>query len=108
MTPATETPASLGYRWPAEWEPHAATWVAWPHNRETWPGKYECIPRQFARLVRTIAEFEPVHVLAGGSKVLEASKHYLGDLPNVTFWDIPTNDAWCRDHGSSCYKAACR
>ncbi|MFV1964801.1 MAG: agmatine/peptidylarginine deiminase [Pirellulaceae bacterium] len=99
MKPAIETPASLGYRWPAEWEPHAATWVAWPHNRDTWPGKFECIPQQFALLVRTIAEFEPVNVLAGRHGVFEEAKRLVGDLQNVTLWDIPTDDAWCRDHG---------
>jgi len=94
-----DTPAALGYRWPAEWEPHTATWMAWPHNRETWPGKFHTIPDQFATLVRTIAEFEPVHVLAGGRRVLEDANSYVGDLPNVELWDIPTDDAWCRDHG---------
>ncbi|HKR94933.1 MAG TPA: agmatine deiminase family protein, partial [Candidatus Angelobacter sp.] len=38
------TPHSLGYRMPAEWEPHAATWLAWPHNKNDWPGKFEAIP----------------------------------------------------------------
>ncbi|HET9364853.1 MAG TPA: agmatine deiminase family protein, partial [Candidatus Angelobacter sp.] len=38
------TPRSLGYRMPAEWAPHAATWLAWPHNKNDWPGKFEAIP----------------------------------------------------------------
>jgi agmatine deiminase len=93
------TPASLGYRWPAEWEPHAATWVAWPHNRSSWPGNFEPVPGQFAQMVRTLAEFEPVHVLAGGEPVMAEARRLVGNLPQVTLHDIRTNDAWCRDHG---------
>lgn len=97
--PANATPTQLGYRWPAEWEPHAATWLAWPHNRDTWPGKFDVVPPQFARFVRTLAEFEPAHVLAGGEAVMAQAKSLVGDVTNVTLHDIETNDAWCRDHG---------
>lgn len=93
------TPAQLGYRWPAEWEPHAATWLAWPHNRKSWPGKFEPVPSQFAGLVRTIAEVEPVHVLAGIGDVMANAQELVGNCPNVTLHSIRTNDAWCRDHG---------
>jgi agmatine deiminase len=96
---AKSTPASLGYRWPAEWEPHAATWVAWPHNRDTWPGKFEPVPAQFAQLVRAVAEFEPVNVLVGGENVMAEARSLVGDVPQVILHDIRTNDAWCRDHG---------
>lgn len=96
---AVVTPASLGYRWPAEWESHAATWVAWPHNRNSWPGKFEPVPHQFANLVRILAKYEPVHILAGGEAVMKEAEAFVGDLPNVTLHDIRTNDAWCRDHG---------
>lgn len=96
---ARVTPAALGYRWPAEWEPHAATWVAWPHNRNSWPGKFEPVPPQFAALVRLVAQYEPVHVLAGGEAVMAEAERYVGDVPNVTLHNIRTNDAWCRDHG---------
>ncbi len=44
-------PSSLGYRMPAEWEPHAATWIAWPHNRDDWPGKFAPIPWVYAEIV---------------------------------------------------------
>ena len=50
----SQTPASLGYRVPAEWEPHAATWLAWPHNEKTWPGHFEPIPGVWAGLVETL------------------------------------------------------
>ena len=97
--PTDATPAAVGCRWPAEWEPHAATWVAWPHNRDTWPGRFDVVPPVFARLVRTIAQFEPVKILAGGEQVLAQAESFVGDLPNVTLLDIETDDAWCRDHG---------
>lgn len=99
MRQPDDTPAALGYRWPAEWEPHAATWLSWPHNCNTWPGRFEPIPARFAALVRTLARFEPVHILAGGHEVMAAADELVGRTPNVTLWDIPTNDAWCRDHG---------
>lgn len=92
-------PAALGYRMPAEWEPHAATWLSWPHNLETWPGKFEPVPAVWAELARLLAGFEPVHILAGGEAVLASARRLVGDVPNVTLHDIPTNDAWIRDHG---------
>jgi len=95
----TDTPASLGYRLPAEWEPHAGTWLAWPHKPETWPGKFEPIPGVWATLVRTLAEFEPVHVCAGGEAVMAQARSLVGGVPNVTLHDIATNDVWARDHG---------
>lgn len=86
-------------RWPAEWEPHAATWLAWPHNRDTWPTKFEMIAARFAELVRIIARFEPVSILAGGGEVMADAAKHVNDLPNVQLIDIRTDDAWCRDHG---------
>lgn len=94
-----ETPAALGYRWPAEWEPHVSTWLSWPRNPATWPEKFDLVPGEFAQFVRTLAQFEPVNILAGGRAVMEQSRGLVGDLPNVTLHDIETNDAWCRDHG---------
>lgn len=93
------TPASLGYRWPAEWEPHLATWLSWPHNPETWPGKFDPIPDVWRQLVVALAPNEHVHILAGGASVMRAAQAMVGDVPNVTLHDVPTNDAWMRDHG---------
>ena len=93
------TPASLGYRWPAEWEPHAATWLSWPHNRNSWPNKFEPIPGAFAEFVRVLAEHEPVNILAGGESVMAEAQRNVGSLSAVTLHNIRTNDAWCRDHG---------
>src|SRR5262245_36242222 len=95
----TATPAELGYRFPAEWERHAATWLSWPHNRSSWPGKFEPVPAAWAALARTLAEFEPVHTLAGRPEVMAEALRLVGEVPNVHLHDIPTNDAWTRDHG---------
>ena len=55
MPVPSETPASLGYRLPAEWEPHEATWIAWPHNPEDWPGKFSPIPWVYTEIVRLLS-----------------------------------------------------
>lgn len=86
-------------RLPAEWEPHRATWLSWPHNRDTWPGCFEPIPEVWAELVRVIAAHEPVHVLAGGEAVMADAASRVGLVASVTLHDVATNDAWIRDHG---------
>ncbi|MBX7073454.1 MAG: agmatine deiminase family protein [Pirellulales bacterium] len=91
--------ADQGYRMPAEWEPHAATWLSWPHNPATWPGKFEPIPAVYAKLVETLARHERVRILAGGSEVMRQARDMVGRLENVELFDIPTNDCWMRDHG---------
>ncbi len=96
-----ETPAELGYRWPAEWEPHRATWLSWPHNRDTWPGKYAHVRERFTELVQVLAQFEPVMLLAADGEVRRDADKQVGHLSNVQLIDIPTDDAWCRDHGPS-------
>jgi agmatine deiminase len=93
------SPASLGYRWPAEWEPQASVWLSWPRNPATWPDHFEPVPAEFANFVRLLAEYEPINILAGGQDVMAQARSLVGDLKNVALHDIPTNDAWCRDHG---------
>ena len=99
----TETPAALGYRLPAEWEPHAATWIAWPHNRDDWPGKFGPVPEIFARMVGHLADREEVHINVAGPDMEHAVRRLLADEGadngNVFYHYHPTNDAWCRDHG---------
>ena len=82
-------------RVPADWEPQQAVWIAWPHNRETWPGRFELIPAVFRQLVRAISETLPVHVI--GSDAFESGANLA--FPNVTWFDIETNDCWIRDYG---------
>lgn len=88
-----------GYRWVAEWERHEATWISWPHREKTWPGRFENIPDVTERMIRTLAEVEHVHVLAGSPESLVQANRKLSDANNVTIHDIPTNDTWIRDFG---------
>jgi agmatine deiminase len=98
------TPAALGYRWPAEWEPHRATWLSWPHNPETWPGRLERVQGPFVAMVRALQGREEICINAG-SEALEAEVRRRlragGVDPDrgVRFFRIPTDDAWVRDHG---------
>lgn len=92
------TPAQLGYRMPPEWDLHAATWLSWPRRAKTWKDRFQAMPAVWAELARTLAEFEPVHVLVGGEAMAQAQS-LLGGVANVTLHDIPTNDGWTRDHG---------
>ena len=93
------TPNELGYRWPAEWEPHRATWLAWPHRLDSWPGHFDPVRPQMAKFVRAVADFERVNLLAGGYDVMHSARLWVGDHPNVALQNIPTDDAWCRDYG---------
>jgi agmatine deiminase len=98
-----QTPTALGYRMPAEWEPHEATWISWPHNRESWPGKFEPVPVVFAEIVKQISQTELVHINVGDENLEERARRCLSDYGvdqrRVRLHPIPTNDAWCRDHG---------
>ena len=102
-TPPAETPRELGYRWPAEWEPHAATWLSWPHKEASWPGKFEPVPGIFVAMVRALAAGERVEILAGGAvraaEVRELLRRGGVALDRVGLHDVPTDDAWIRDHG---------
>lgn len=102
MSPA-DTPSGLGYRMPAEWEPHSATWLSWPHNRESWPGKMEPVPAVWARLVGALVGGEDVHILVVDARMRRGAEELLAAngvaLERVHWHEIPTNDAWMRDHG---------
>ena len=98
-----QTPHQLGYRMPAEWEPHEATWLAWPHNPEDWPGKFQAIPWLYAEIVRLLAAHEHVHILVEDAKaelrvygILERAG---ANLDRVSFHLWPTDRCWTRDSG---------
>lgn len=97
------TPAQLGYRFPAEFEPHLATWLSWPHKEASWPGKLDSIFSAYSQFVKYISLSEKVRInVANDAMKLFASRHLESagvDLQQVTFYNHPTNDAWCRDHG---------
>ncbi|HJR15731.1 MAG TPA: agmatine deiminase family protein [Gemmatimonadales bacterium] len=99
----TATPAELGYRMPAEWEPHRGTWLSWPHKEASWPGKFTMVPAVFALMVRHLADHEEVHINVAGPEMEHDVRRLLtdegADTGRVFFHYNPTNDAWCRDHG---------
>jgi agmatine deiminase len=99
----TETPASMGYRMPAEWEPHSATWIAWPHNSEDWPGKFGPIPWVYVEIVRVLSQFERVEILVNGRKEERSASDKLDragvDLDQVGFHRVRTDRVWTRDSG---------
>jgi agmatine deiminase len=88
---------------PAEWEPHEATWLSWPHNRETWPGAFENIPDVFAQLAGVLCESELVRINVADESMADEVRTLLGkcgvNLEAVRFHLNPTNDCWVRDHG---------
>lgn len=87
-------------RFPAEWEPAEAIWIAWPHNRETWPGRFARLPDFYACWARRMAEVLPVRILAAG-KAAKSAASLLGSQANVELVSLPTNDCWVRDYGPS-------
>jgi agmatine deiminase len=97
------TPRELGYRMPAEWEPHAATWLAWPHNAEDWPGKFQPIPWVYAEIVRHLARVEDVHILVNDAAAEKRARGVLRRngvaMARVHFHHWPTDRVWTRDSG---------
>jgi agmatine deiminase len=100
---APRTPAGLGYRMPAEWEPHAATWLAWPHKEESWPGNFAPIPTVWVEMIRALCAAEQVNIMVNDATTAGIVRARLreADVPerNVVLHEIPTDDAWARDHG---------
>lgn len=95
--------ASPSRRWPAEWEPHAATWIAWPHHEPDWPGKFETIPWVYAEIVRALHGYEPVRILCHSEEVRETALELLRahhvDLSRCSLHLVPTDRVWLRDSG---------
>jgi agmatine deiminase len=97
-----KSPSSLGYRMPAEWEQHEATWIGWPHNKTDWPGKFAPIPWVFGEMVRKISHGEIVRIIALPDVQLQAKrvlKRIGVDLKMIEFFNYPTNRSWTRDFG---------
>jgi len=99
----SKTPTALGYRMPAEWEPHEATWIAWPHNREDWPGKFQAIPWAYAEIVRHVARGEKVRILVNDGAHQRAAERVLKQAhvgsENIEFFRFKTDRVWTRDSG---------
>ena len=97
------TPAQLGYRMPAEWEPHEATWIAWPHNRDDWPGKFAPIPWVYAEIVRNLSRVEKVFIVVAGGRMKRRAADILDragvNVDQVRFVKAATDRVWLRDSG---------
>jgi agmatine deiminase len=101
---STPTPKALGYRMPAEWEPHAATWLTWPRPEGiSFPGHYETIPPVYAELIRHLTEGEEVNINVWDKKMEDSVRQTLTkegtSLERVRFHHFPAYEPWCRDHG---------
>lgn len=97
------TPKELGYYFPAEFAPHTATWLSWPHKEASWPGKIHTIFPSYTQFIRELTKGELVRInVADEAMKSFATGHLLQagvDMEKVEFFFHPTNDAWCRDHG---------
>jgi agmatine deiminase len=89
------------FRMPAEWEPHEATWLAWPHEKTDWPGKFEPIPWLYGEIVRHLARVERVRIIVDDVDAEQRARRILkkchADLNAVDFFRAPTNRSWTRD-----------
>ncbi|HWP23097.1 MAG TPA: agmatine deiminase family protein [Candidatus Binatia bacterium] len=97
------TPRSLGYFMPAEWAEHRATWLSWPHNRDTWPSQLETVRGVWAQMVAALSPHERVNLLvndeAAEREVAARLRRAGAAMENVTLYRIPTVDVWMRDYG---------
>ena len=94
------TPRELGYRMPAEWHPHAATWLSWPRpDGISFPDRYEEVLPTLGEMVRALAPHERVEINVRNAEVEAIAQRTVGDCPNVAYHRIPSYEPWCRDHG---------
>jgi agmatine deiminase len=97
------TPRELDYRMPAEFEQHEATWIAWPHNPEDWPGKFQPIPWVYAEIVGQLARVEDVHILVDDAAAEKRARGILqrtgANRSRIYFHKWPTDRVWTRDSG---------
>lgn len=97
------SPKQLGYYFPAEFAPHIATWLSWPHKEASWPGKLDTIFPYYAQFIKELTKGEIVRINVADKMMMQFAVMHLeninADLGKVEFYFHPTNDAWCRDHG---------
>src|SRR5437870_2497613 len=102
MEKPAQNPAAFGYRMPAEWEPHTATWLSWPRwEGISFPDPFDRVLPTLRATVEALVESQPVCInVCNGAHEAEARATLKDvDLACVTFYRIPTNEPWCRDHG---------
>ena len=111
MPEEKDKPSALGYRMPAEWERHSATWIAWPHKLTDWPGKIAPIQWVYGEIVRKIVPGEIVRLLVNSESHETRVRRLLTrvgiDLSKVEFFRFPTNRSWLRDIGPLFVKRTC-
>jgi agmatine deiminase len=94
---------SSGWRMPAEWEPHRATWLAWPHRRSDWPGRFEPIAWVYAEIVRLLSRVERVRIIVRSAAQEALARSVItrsgARLDRVDFFRFPTDRSWTRDFG---------
>ena len=97
------TPKELGYYFPAEWAKHEATWLNYPHNENSWPGKINTIYPAYHLFIKHLADVEIVHINVldeGMQQNVHNALYAIGtNMENIIFHIFPTNDAWTRDCG---------
>ena len=95
-------PPFLHFRMPAEWEPHEATWLAWPHERTDWPGKFAAIPWVYGEIVRHLSRVERVRILVDNAEAEQEARRVLkkscAQMDAVEFLRLPTDRSWTRDY----------
>src|SRR5215471_3522298 len=103
LSQSKASPSARGYRMPAEWELHESTWLAWPHQRDDWPGKFEPIPWVYAEIVRHLHRSEEVAILVNDRDAELSARDVLErssvDHTRVSFHQVPTDRVWTRDSG---------
>jgi agmatine deiminase len=106
----TNSPNPSTYRMPAEWSPHAATWIAWPHNPDDWPGKFQPIPWVYCEIVRHLSQAEDVHILVQDEVAEKRATNMLrrqgANLARLHFHCWRTDRVWLRDSGPIFVKGA--
>ena len=98
------TPSQLGFRMPAEWEPHHSTWLTWPRPEGiSFPGKFEVVPKVYAEIIGHLAQVEEVNINVWNQEMEENAREILRQHPvpleRVHFHHFPAYEPWCRDHG---------
>jgi agmatine deiminase len=105
---AEAKPTALGFRQPAEWEPHRATWLGWPHHADDWPGKLPAIVWVYTEIIRRLAQHERVSLLVQNERAEGGAREALAragaDLTKVDLLRVPTDRAWMRDTAPSFVK----
>jgi agmatine deiminase len=97
-----QPPVFLGFRMPAEWEPHEATWIAWPHEASDWPGKFAPIQWVYSEIIRHLSQVERVRILVENDDAKEKIRRLLkkggAQLAAIDFYTVPTDRSWTRDY----------